>query len=213
MALQNNKKNQENQGQQQNILPATQIAFEQSFNLEISSFVDIFFNAHQMTMGDLTPKGLKYQMRMTKSTLMNGNIKGLLFDQFPNEMKESKSSRFYLHRQKGFILLFKKLDDKLMPNNINTKNSRKILAQYAIDFEEDLPIVFVGYTVNKTWDRITQVVAVYIKDGKKVWVSDLLNRGGSSTGTITGNLFTPPVAGSDDLVVKPKTKQDSQKAS
>jgi hypothetical protein len=213
MDLQNNKKNQGNQGHMQNILPATQIAFEQSFNSEISAFVDVIFDAHHMTIGDLSPKGLKYQMRMTKSTLMNGNIKGLLFDQFPNEMKESKSSRFYFNMEKKIFILFKKLDEKLMPNNINTRNSRKILAQYAMDFEEDLPIVFVGYTVNKTWDKITRVVAVYIKDGKKVWISDLLNRGGSAAGTVTGNLFTPPVTGSDDLVVKPKSKQGSQKAS
>jgi hypothetical protein len=53
MDLQNNKKNQGNQGHMQNILPATQIAFEQSFNSEISAFVDVIFDAHHMTIGAL----------------------------------------------------------------------------------------------------------------------------------------------------------------
>ena len=200
-------------------LPSLQIAFEQSFNTEIDYFVDIILHAHQLTMNDISPKGLKYQMRMTKSTLMNGNIKGLLFDQFPNEMKESKSSRFYLHRQKEFILLFKKFGDNLLPLNISTKNSKKILSQMTLDFEEDLPIIFIGYTVNPTWDRIKQVCAVYIKDGKKQWISDLLARGGAGSLTVENDLFTPvpvlPAISVEEIPVRPKqkTKPGSQKAS
>ncbi|GAA4101336.1 hypothetical protein [Mucilaginibacter panaciglaebae] len=195
-------------------LPSTLIAFEQSFDGDVDAFIDVILHAHQMTLEDMRTKRGKFQMRMTKSTLMNGNIKGLLFDQFPNEMKESKSSRFYLHRSKDFILLFKKLDERLMPSNIGTRNSRKIFSQMAIDFEEDLPIVFIGYTVDESWERIKQIVAVFIKDGKKLWVSDLLNRGGEAG--IQTELFTPikPQGNNDDdIAITPKRRDTDIKKS
>ena len=195
-------------------LPTLQIAFEQCFKAEASVFIDIILHAHKQTISDLSPKGLKYQMRMTKSTLMNGNIKGLLFDQFPNEMKESKTGRFYLHRAKEFILLFKKLNDKSMPSNINTRNARKIFAQLALDFDEALPIVFMGFTVSNTWEQIKHIRAVYIKDGKKVWIADLLKQIDSADlfSTTTQSEITP--AFPEELQVKPKIKgKNNQKAS
>jgi len=186
------------------VLPAIQLMFEEAIKSERDVLIDIILKSHHQTITDLSKKGIKYQIRATKSTLMSGNIKGMLYDHFGDNMKESKSGRYYFYKKGEFLLLFKKLNSSYMPTNIKTKNSGKILNQLPIDFQETLPIVFIGYSVSTSWEYIEKISAVYIANNKVEWVSNLLEIGSNLQSQ--QNLFSPNQEESSptNIIVKPK---------
>jgi len=186
-------------------VPSGQETFENVMLRELSTFVEIQERALDLMQDELKNKHPSFQNRNSKANRMNENIKGLLIDNFPNEMKETNSKRFYFEKTGKYIILFKKLSQAFLPMNISTKSVRKILSQLSMDFPE-IPIVFVGYIPNSAWDELKKICAVYISQGKVIWVSDLRK---FNSGSATIELFTKN-PDDDSPIVKPKVRLAKQ---
>jgi hypothetical protein len=180
--------------------------FESEMATELPAFLQIQEQALQMMKDDLGSKHPSYQNRNTKANRMNENIRGLLFEHFPERMKDTLSKRFYFEKVGKYILLFKKLSNRFMPMHINTKSVRKILSQLSLDFPE-IPIVFVGYIPNASWEELKRICAVYISNGSVIWVSDLRT---FDTGLTPLELFSNTSDDEAPILVRPKVKTEEQ---
>jgi len=180
--------------------------FESEMATELPAFLQIQEQALQMMKDDLGSKHPSYQNRNTKANRMNENIRGLLFEHFPERMKDTLSKRFYFEKVGKYIVLFKKLSNRFMPMHINTKSVRKILSQLSLDFPE-IPIIFVGYIPNASWEELKRICAVYISNGSVIWVSDLRT---FDTGLTPLELFNITSDDEAPILVRPKVKTEEQ---
>lgn len=175
--------------------------FEMEMELELLDFKVIQETAFGDLLNERKRKNPNAINRNWNANTMNGNVKQHLIYQFPEQIQQDGTGRFYFKKDDKYILFFKKLNPNLMPSNIPTKNSERILNQLAFPFEEPIPIIFIGYTVDD-WDSLTGHYAVCIHNGIRKWVTDLTTLGGSSRLTIAANgPVTPP-----DLHVAVKKK-------
>lgn len=161
---------------------SSQEVFERVMANELPIFAEILEKALEMTLADLQGKHPSFQNRNSKANRMNENIRGLLFEHFPDEMHEDRHRRYFFKKDSKYIILFKKFNKKLKPMNIETKNSKDILKQCSLEFPDKVPLIFVGYTMNRSCDSIEELCAVYISNGQTIWITDLrrFNRGLSS---------------------------------
>jgi hypothetical protein len=180
--------------------------FENEMASELPVFLQIQEQALQMMQDDLGEKHPSFQNRNSKANRMNENIKGLLFERYPDQMKETFSKRFYFEKAGKYIILFKKLSETFMPMNISTKSVKKILSQLSLDFPE-VPIVFVGYIPNLSWEELKRVCAVYISNGRVIWVSDLRR---FDDGTVALDMFGNNPDSDTPILVRAKTKANEQ---
>ncbi|SOD17625.1 hypothetical protein [Pedobacter xixiisoli] len=180
--------------------------FESAMASELPVFLQIQERALEMMRDELSEKHPSFQNRNSKANRMNENIKGLLFEHYPDQMKETFSKRFYFEKVGEYIILFKKLSEAFMPMNISTKSVKKILSQLSLDFPE-VPIVFVGYIPNLSWEELKRVCAVYISSGKVIWVSDLRR---FDDGTIALDMFGNSPDDDAPILVRPKNKANRQ---
>ena len=191
---------------------SSQQDFEIEMAQELPMFLQIQEKALEMMKNDLSQKHPSYQNRNSKANRMNENIKGLLFGEFPDEMKETISQRFYFEKRNKYIVLFKKLDRRFFPMNISTKSVKKILSQLSLDFPQ-IPIVFVGYVPNRSWEELKHVCAVYISNREVIWVSDLrrFDRGITSLDLFSSGIVedtSNQISEEEFILVRPKKKQD-----
>ena len=149
-----------------------QIEFETSMKDFLPEFGEIFKEAFHMTQKERALKKPNFRDRNWEAVTMSGNIKGLLTERFPEYILQD-GYRYYFYMKDRYIIYFKKLDNKLLPSNIMTENTHKINCQYALPEEDPIPVIFIGYTVNTTFDELTGYYAVCMKDEEKKWVSDL----------------------------------------
>ncbi|MEL6695559.1 MAG: hypothetical protein AAFP89_04925 [Bacteroidota bacterium] len=113
---------------------------------------------------------------------MNANIRGNLVDTYgvqkvnPKDtiVEVGRNERFYLNLAGKFKIYFKKLDKYHQPRNILTKNDYLIKNQLSDNSEDVNPNIFIGYTVNKHWNKITGIYAVkLVGTTDKEWEIDL----------------------------------------
>jgi len=149
-----------------------QDGFIADMNYALPQFVEIFEKSLHKMLNEVERIDPSFLNRNSKPNRMNENIKGFLSKIFPDKIKENGSKRFYFLEKDGYILLFKKLNRDYLPSNIKTKSSKSILNQSALDLPE-LPIIFVGYTPNSSWEKIDRISAVYISGNEVVWKVDL----------------------------------------
>lgn len=185
-----------------NLEPSAQEVFEQVMANQLPVFAEIQQIAFEMMWDDIRKKPRTYQNRNSKANRMNENIKGLLFERFPNEMKEDSDQRFWFLKEGSCIIYFKKLDDNLMPMNVATGRSRRILEQHSLFTK--LPEIFVGYRPNRSWEEIVNLCAVYISKGKRIWVTDLRD---FESGISQLPIFPQTPIVDVPLLVKPKAKK------
>lgn len=189
---------------------SAQEVFEQNMREVLPVFVEVQEKALQMALTDLHSRHPNFQNRNSKSNRVNENIRGLLFGMFPEDMRETESRRFYFYKKDQYVVLFKKLNNKLMPMNITTKNSKRILSQLSLEFPNEIPVIFIGYVIDKSWNEIKQQRAVYICNGKIVWVTDLYR---FDKGLTSLNLFSNTPDDDAPLIVQPKRKKpDNEQA-
>src|SRR5690606_34165702 len=95
------------------------LSSQQNFEIEMADelpiFLQIMENALVEMKDDLKNKHPSYQNRNSKANRMNENVRGLLFKNFPYEMKETDSQRFYFEKKNKYIVLFKKLSNSFKP--------------------------------------------------------------------------------------------------
>jgi hypothetical protein len=153
-----------------------QSEFEAALQNELMNFSHIIDESFAMMQREKTQKNPWFLDRNWEAITMSGNIRGLLHSLYPEFIKVDGCGRVYFKNDKRYILLFKKLNDRKLPSNIATVNSQKLYGQYAFPFEVANPIVFIGYTVNDSWEVITGKYAVCIKNDRIIWCSDVMNQ-------------------------------------
>ena len=175
------------------ILP-DQSEFEAALSEELGVFSRIIDESFEMMLKEKARKNPRFLDRSWEAITMSGNIKGLLHSYYPDFLKADGCGRSYFKNDKKYILLFKKLNDRKLPSNIQTINSRKLYGQYAFNFEVPNPIIFIGYTATDSWELITGKYAVCIKNDRLIWCSDIMNQTSIRTMSIQ-----PPDDNPDDL--------------
>jgi hypothetical protein len=147
--------------------------FERIMESKIEGLVKLHLKALELLQtqrGSLPPD---FCNRNSNSNNMNSIIRGLAKQAFPIGFRTTENGTFYVEIEGHCRLFFKKLDNKFMPNYVKTRNSQRILNQYSLGFDQ-LPVIFIGYRPNITWDNLDFISAVYISGGQKIWISDLL---------------------------------------
>ena len=93
-----------------------------------------------------------------------------LFSNFPEDSFYTKSGRLVL-RLKGYVILFKKLNNKGMPMNIYTQTVKKLTNQeiqislFNDNTYDEAPVLYFGYQKN-TFGVYSSPRIVYIDEGK-----------------------------------------------
>lgn len=130
--------------------------------------------AFQMTRDELKRKPPLSVNKNWFANTMNGNLIYLIGTAYPEFLKYTGRGSYCLflnYRYEGYL---KKLSGrKLFPSYNHSKTSRAITNQQALPEQEPLPIIYIGYTSNKTNDFITGYYAVCIKGKERIWKTDL----------------------------------------
>lgn len=105
---------------------------------------------------------------------MNGNLIFLIGTEYPEFLKYTGRGSYCLFLNFKYEGYVKKLSGKrLFPSYNHSNTSRAITNQQALPKQEPLPVIYIGYTCNKTNDTITGYYAVCIKGKERVWKTDL----------------------------------------
>jgi hypothetical protein len=151
---------------------ANQDEFEKNLKAFLPDFSRILDKGFQMTLSERSRKPPHYRNRNFTATVMSGNIQGLLVDNFPENAKVCEDTRLRF-RYGGYVVLFKKLDDNLRPLHVETNNTKRLMSQQCLPFEEPNPVVWCGYTTDKTNSVLTGKYVVCIDNDCLEWVLDL----------------------------------------
>ncbi|MES2654940.1 MAG: hypothetical protein V4620_05080 [Bacteroidota bacterium] len=146
--------------------------FESCMHTEIPKIVELYYDTFKSL--------LKFKQgrhnndprfnAMYMSSIMSEKIETL----FGSKIYKMKFGTLSLNKDNEYRILFKKLNNSMMPSYNHTRNSRRLLNQ---QYELNLPqskIVYIGYTVNNSWEKITQINAVYICNNQIYWNLDLI---------------------------------------
>lgn len=125
-----------------------------------------FFDAVKETNATLSPFAPDIRSRVTEASMFQTCLAKQLKKNFPNDFKIGKYGRLILHLPE-YICLFKKLNSKGLPMNIQTGNTEAISNQLTLSlFDESYePILFFGYQKDRIGRYINPQI-VYIDDGK-----------------------------------------------
>lgn len=153
---------------------AEQERFELAFTEEIPLFIRVIDNAFEMMRMHRSSIPPISRGRNLSAVLVNGFIRGELYQTFPDRIRTDHTGRFYLTKNGAWRVYFKKLNPKtLLPENVETTHVKMINNQLTLSLDDYSPIIFIGYTVTRTWDALTGCYAIYTKDEKIVWKSSL----------------------------------------
>jgi hypothetical protein len=130
--------------------------------------------AFKMTRDELK---LKPPLSVNKNwfaNTMNGNLIYLIGTAHPEFLKYTGRGSyclFFNFKYEGYV---KKLTGKkLFPSYNHTDTSLAITNQRAFPKQEPLPVIYIGYTSNRTHEMITGYYAVCIKGKERLWKTDL----------------------------------------
>jgi len=145
------------------------------------SHVDIYTliqKAHQLTLQDAALKRKSYKPRNYMATVMNGNIIGLMNDNYSELIKKDESDCDYLMLSKYIRIYPKKLDDKYLPSNVITNTVLKRRGQEMMLDDEKIHVIYAGYRLDSNdWMKELQgVYASYINEyypKEKKWIINL----------------------------------------
>lgn len=132
-----------------------------------------FRNASSQFEKEVIQTPIEARGRGFEASLLNSKMIHSIQTTFPNNWKYGKYKRFILRVNK-YSILFKKLNNKNMPMNINTNFSSAISNQFTMSlFDEGTtsidPILFFGYKKDKL-GNITEPKLVYIDYNTPQWI-------------------------------------------
>lgn len=168
------------------------VASEDGCKKDLSNELPILFDAFTMAFKNYeleivqTPPNSR--ARGFEASLLNSKMIQSIQETFPKYWKYGRYKRFTLNVN-GYIILFKKLNNKNMPMNIQTKSVSDISNQLALSlFDENTyvaePILFFGYKKNK-FGQISDPKLVYIDENNLKWA---ITEHELNTGTVIMNI-------------------------
>ena len=106
---------------------------------------------------------------------MIGFVKGLFRQEFTKNIRIEKYGRCYLDIDGKFKIYFKKLNQYYLPYENETYKGKQLLHQLTSDaLDDNCPILYLGYRVDKNWSNLISTHIVYIENGIAVkWRIDL----------------------------------------
>lgn len=127
--------------------------------------VEKFNKEIQQTPPDARPRGFE-------AGLLNAKFVQCMQNSFSEDWRRGKYGRIMLYKN-GYIIFFKKLNNKDMPMNIRTKMTDSIENQeqgtlFHDDDDVKAPILFFGYKKNR-FGEIVDPKIVYIDEGRVKW--------------------------------------------
>lgn len=185
---------------------ASQQKFELAFQEELPVFVSSIQSSFERLRNFRSQIEPIARDRNINAVLMNGFVKGELYKTYESMLKIDSTGRFCLIKNSEWILYFKKLNSRThLPENIETKHVMDLHQQYSLSFDERAPVIYVGYTVTKSWEYVTGCHAVYSKDGQIIWRTDI-----SSTYALveTPRIIIPDInisAKDNDIILRRKS--------
>ena len=106
---------------------------------------------------------------------MSGNVLDLVAQSFPHLVQATGRGSYCLMLNFKYECYIKKLTNKkLSPVYNHSKTSRRLTNQQAKEkIEAPIPVIYMGWTINKTNEKITGYYAVCRKGEDRIWYSDL----------------------------------------
>lgn len=160
-----------------NPLPAKRrLASEEGCKIDLNTELPILFDAftsafkkYELEIVQTPPNS---RARGFEASLLNSKMIQSIQEKFPKYWRYGRYKRFTL-TVNGYIILFKKLNNKDMPMNIQTKSVSDISNQLSMSlFDENIyvaePILFFGYKKNK-FGQIFEPKLVYIDESNLKW--------------------------------------------
>lgn len=151
-----------------------QRAFEMEYFEFLTRLPDLIDQALQLTHSEMKRKRPLSINRNWFANTMNGNLLALVGQEYPNYLQKTKRGSFCLlmnFRYEGYLK--KLIGKKLFPSYNHSKSSKALTNQRGLPKEEPLPVIYIGWSINKTNDRITGYHAVCIKGDERIWRTDL----------------------------------------
>lgn len=127
----------------------SQQEFEEQLGVENAlKIINACTNGAEKSKNAIMSTPPSFQNRNFKSNTWNCNIQGYMTEEFPNNSGFCKGRRFYVELN-GLRLFFKKVDNKLKPQNIITKAVQMYDEQLSDSTQDTLPITYIGSLLSR----------------------------------------------------------------
>lgn len=151
-----------------------------TFEASLYELSPLIVSAIELGMKDLSHFCAQYPKVSRKRNVQALNLNAFVTEQLAIvnglQVGEIKGNRRRSYVDFGDNRLFvKKIDNHLRPSYTPTKTVKMYHNQETVDIEDDLPITYLGYQVDKGWTHITGVYAVHMKGNKIEWYTDIVN--------------------------------------
>lgn len=153
---------------------------------DISKILPRLFQSHseavELYNTEIVQTPIEARNRCLEANLLNSKIMQCIQKHFPDDWILGKYKRFIV-RKNGYLILFKKLNERDMPMNIRTKSTIAIENQMQKSLFDDMgdvfePVMFFGYRKDR-FGNIHSPKLVYIDEGKvkfEITEGEILNK-------------------------------------
>lgn len=187
------------------------LAVCETVKVELKNELNLLFATFETALEKANRSLLQFPVhsrsRTLEASIVQSYFAEVLLQNFSNKAFFGKYKRLILSA-KGYLILFKKLDRKGYPMNIQTVKVQSILNQnQALDlFSEsdysDSPILYFGYEKNKIGENVNPRL-VYIDDG------DIKFTIGHDDIQLELSLTNETVVNNEQIEVRPKLKENN----
>lgn len=152
-----------------------QLKFEVEYYDLLQALPEIILKAFNLSHQAKKNKNPLSMNRNWFANEMSGNVIDLVSQSFPLFIKYTGRGSYCLLLNYKYECYIKKLTKKkLFPMYNHSKTSKRLTNQEALEkVEEPIPVIYMGWTINKTNDQIFGYHAVCIKGDERLWHSDL----------------------------------------
>jgi hypothetical protein len=149
--------------------------FEKEYFELLKALPKIIDSAFELTIEAKKNKRPLSMNRNWFANELNGNVLDMISQSFPDFIKSTGRGSYFLYLNYKYECYIKRLTNKrLLPSYNHSKTSKRITNLQALPTEPALPIIYLGWTINKSNERITGYHAVCNKGAERIWATDLL---------------------------------------
>lgn len=146
--------------------------FLKNYEGVLENFVDqsqIAFASMSEYVKHIPPLEIEPRLR---AVMLNGMICGRMMRLYPDTCRRREYNRasFLIGGVETFI---KKLDENLLPSNAISKHNLALRKQLAAPNGADNAVLWMGYTIDENWKRITGFYVANILEEKVQWSIDI----------------------------------------